>query len=311
MNNTPKIDNITLKRKKHRERGNSPLSRYAPIFFFPTVIAVCIGFLFPFLWGVYLSFFEFRTVSKASFVGLDNYARAFADRQFWYSFGFSAVFTVVTVIIINVLAFAVAYVLTRSIRGTNLFRTVFFMPNLIGGIVLGFIWQIILNGILANYSMNVTSNTQNAFWGLVILTCWQQIGYMMIIYIAGLGSVPESLIEAAKIDGASSARTLFSVTIPMLKPSITICTFLTLTNSFKLYDQNAALITSSNPSIVLENGESIQTAATIARNIVDQFSETYLSANGIAQAKSIIFFIFVVIISIVQLRITRKGEIEQ
>ncbi len=287
------------------------LRRYAPIFFLPTAITFCIGFLIPFLWGIYLSFFEFRTVKRLSFVGFDNYTRALTDRQFWYSFGFSALFTVVSVILINVIAFAVAYALTRAIKGTNIFRTVFFMPNLIGGIVLGFIWQIILNGILQNYGMNVTSNSQNAFWGLVILMCWQQIGYMMIIYIAGLQSVPESLIEAAKIDGASPAKTLFRVTIPIVRPSITICTFLTLTNSFKLYDQNAALITSSSPSIVLESGESIQTAATIARNIVDQFSESYLSANGIAQAKSIVFFLFVVVISLVQLSITRKGEIQQ
>lgn len=310
MNNNVSIDKVRLPKKGRRERGNSPLSRYAFIFFLPTAAAFCIGFLFPFLWGIYLSFFQFRTINKLTFVGLQNYARAMADRQFWYSFGFSALFTIVTVILINVLAFTVAYALTRSIKGKNIFRTVFFMPNLIGGIVLGFIWQIILNGIFARYAMNVTSGTANAFWGLVILTCWQQIGYMMIIYIAALGSVPEALIEAAKIDGASPRRTLFSVTIPMIRPSITICTFLTLTNSFKLYDQNAALITSSNPSIILENGESIQTAATIARNIVDQFSETYLAANGIAQAKSMIFFLFVVVISLIQLKITRKGEIQ-
>ncbi len=310
-NNNVTIDKVRLPQKRRKERGNSHLSRYAPIFFLPTAVAFCIGFLFPFIWGVYLSFFQFRTVNKLSFVGLENYVRAISDRQFWYSFGFSTLFTVVTVVLINVLAFAVAYALTRSIKGKNIFRTVFFMPNLIGGIVLGFIWQIILNGIFARYAMNVTSSAANAFWGLVILTCWQQIGYMMIIYIAALGSVPETLIEAAKIDGASPRRTLFSVTIPMIRPSITICTFLSLTNSFKLYDQNAALITSSNPSIILENGESIHTAATIARNIVDQFSETYLAANGIAQAKSMIFFLFVVIISLVQLKFTRKGEMEQ
>ncbi len=311
MNNNVKLDKVKLPKAAKQRRTNSPLGKFAPVFFLPTALAFCIGFLFPFLWGIYLSFFEFRTVQKLSFVGVENYIRALSDRQFWYSFGFSAVFTVVSVVLINVAAFAVAYVLTRAIRGTNIFRTVFFMPNLIGGIVLGFIWQIILNGILLNYGQNVTSNTQNAFWGLVVLMCWQQIGYMMIIYIAGLQSVPETLIEAAKIDGASPAKTLFKVTIPIVRPSITICTFLTLTNSFKLYDQNAALITSSNPSVVLEDGQSIQTAATIARNIVDQFSETYLSANGIAQAKSIIFFVFVVIISLIQLRLTRKGEIQQ
>ena len=305
MNNNVKIDPSRLKTSKKRG-GDRSIRKYAPIFFLPTALAFCIGFLFPFIWGIYLSFFEFRTVSKLNFVGIDNYVRAFADRQFWYSFGFSSIFTLVTVVIINVAAFAVAYALTQAIKGTNIFRTVFFMPNLIGGIVLGFIWQIILNGILQSYGMNVTSNTQNAFWGLVILTCWQQIGYMMIIYIAGLQSVPDALIEAAKIDGASPARTLFKVTIPIVRPSITICTFLTLTNSFKLYDQNAALITSSNPSVILENGESLQTAETIARDIVDQFSETYLSANGIAQAKSIIFFVFVIIISLVQLKLTKK-----
>lgn len=309
MNNTVNLKSV--KPKTSKRLHNSKLYRFAPLFFFPTAIAFCIGFLFPFLWGVYLSLFEFRTVGKLNFVGFSNYARALTDKQFWYSFGFSAVFTVVCVILINVIAFAVALALTRGIRGSNLFRTVFFMPNLIGGIVLGFIWQIILNGILQSYAMNVTSNTQNAFWGLVILTCWQQIGYMMIIYIAGLQSVPEALLEASKIDGASPARTLFSVIIPIVRPSITICTFLSLTNSFKLYDQNAALITSSSPSVVLENGESIQTAATIARNIVDQFSETYLSANGTAQAKSIVFFLIVAVISVIQLRITKKGEPDQ
>ncbi len=301
----------TLPSMPKKKRKTVHLRKYAPLFFWPCAITFCIGFLIPFLWGIYLSFFEFRTVKKLSFVGLENYMRAIADKQFWYSFGFSTLFTVVSVVLINVLAFSVAYALTRSIRGKNIFRTIFFMPNLIGGIVLGFIWQIILNGILQNYGTNVTSNTQNAFWGLVILMCWQQIGYMMIIYIAGLQSVPESLIEAAKIDGASPRKILFRVTIPIVRPSITICTFLALTNSFKLYDQNAALITSSSPSVVLESGESIQTAATIARNIVDNFSETYLSANGVAQAKSIIFFLFVVVISLVQLSITKRGEFQQ
>ena len=220
MNNNVSIDKVRLPKKGRRERGNSPLSRYAFVFFLPTAAAFCIGFLFPFLWGIYLSFFQFRTINKLTFVGLQNYARAMADRQFWYSFGFSALFTIVTVILINVLAFTVAYALTRSIKGKNIFRTVFFMPNLIGGIVLGFIWQIILNGIFARYAMNVTSGTANAFWGLVILTCWQQIGYMMIIYIAALGSVPEALIEAAKIDGAGSMQIFLRLGIPAALPAI-------------------------------------------------------------------------------------------
>lgn len=311
MNNLPTLPTkkaIVRKKKRKSKEGDRHLSAYSPIFFLPTVAAFIIGFLFPFLWGIYLSFFEFRTVKKLTFCGIENYIRAFNDKQFWYSFFFSAIFTAVTVIIINLFAFAVAYALTRGIRGTSVFRTVFFMPNLIGGIVLGFIWQIIINAVLRSYGTNVSSNSQIAFWSLVILLCWQQIGYMMIIYIAGLQSVPETLIEASKIDGATKWQTLKNVTLPILRPSITICSFLTLTNSFKLYDQNASLLTGSNPSIILENGESIKTAATIARDIVDQFSESYLTANGIAQAKSIIFFLLVIVISLIQLAITRGNE---
>jgi len=287
------------------------IKKYFMVFLMPTLLAFVVGFLVPFFRGVYLSFCEFRNIGRARFVGFENYTRAFSDNNFIRSFVFTAAFTVISVILVNVLAFAVAYVLTRGIRGSNIFRTVFFMPNLIGGIVLGYIWQLIINGFLQWYvGQDITYNTAYGFWGLILLTCWQQVGYMMIIYIAGLQTVPDHLIEAAKIDGATPIKILKNVTIPYVRSSITICTFLTLTNSFKLYDQNEAL-TSGLPIEILSDGTQVKTTSMIAKNIVDNFSETYLSSNGTAQAKAVIFFVFVVAISLFQLYITRRNEIEQ
>ena len=287
------------------------IKRYFMIFLMPALVAFIIGFLVPFFRGIYLSFCEFRNINSARFVGVQNYISAFSDNGFMRSFVYTAAFTVISVILINVLAFAVAYVLTRGIKGSNIFRTVFFMPNLIGGIVLGYIWQLIINGFLQWYvGQDITYSSTYGFWGLIILMCWQQIGYMMIIYIAGLQAVPDHLIEAAKIDGASPFKILKNVTIPYVRSSITICTFLSLTNSFKLYDQNEAL-TAGRPIEILPDGSQIKTTSMIAKNIVDNFSETYLSSNGIAQAKAVIFFIFVVAISLFQLYFTRKNEIEQ
>ena len=300
--------------KKFREYINSfkkqQIKRYFFVFLMPALLAFVIGFLVPFIRGVYLSFCEFRNINSAKFVGFDNYARAISDKGFLRSFFFTAAFTVVSVVLINVLAFAVAYALTRGIKGTNIFRTVFFMPNLIGGIVLGYIWQLIINGFLQWYvGQDITYSEAYGFWGLVILMCWQQVGYMMIIYIAGLQTVPDQLIEAAKIDGASPFKILKNVTLPYVRSSITICTFLTLTNSFKLYDQNEAL-TSGRPIEILADGTQVKTTSMIAKNIVDNFSETYLSSNGTAQAKAVLFFLFVVIISLLQLYLTRRNEIE-
>ncbi len=218
------------------------IQRYWPVFVLPTLLAFIIGFIWPFIWGVALSFCKFTTVQNVTFVGLGNYAKIWLDDTFTHAFWFTAVFTVVSTVLINVLAFGIALLLTRGIRGTNIFRTTFFMPNLIGGIILGYIWQILLNGVLSALEKPLLSlNATYGFLGLVILMCWQQIGYMMIIYIAGLQNVPLDLIEAAKIDGANAKQILFKITIPMVMPSITICTFLTLTNSFKLFDQNLSL----------------------------------------------------------------------
>ena len=249
--------------------------------------------------GIVLSFCRFTTVVDARFVGLENYLRAFGDGEFLHAFGFTALFTVVAVVTINVLAFALAYILTRGIRGTNLFRTVFFMPNLIGGIVLGYIWQLLLNGVLARIGVTITADPKYGFMGLVILMNWQMIGYMMIIYIAGIQNIPGDVMEAARIDGASRAQTLFRITIPMVMPSVTICLFLTLTNSFKLFDQNLAL-TAGAP------GKSTEM---LALNIYS----TFYGRNGwegAGQAKAVVFFLVVALISLTQLYLTRMREVE-
>ncbi len=279
------------------------LRRYWTIFLIPTLAAFIIGFIIPFIEGIYLSFCRFTTVDNAKWVGLDNYKAILSDETFLSSFKFTVMFAVVAIVLINVVAFALALVLTKEMKGTNIFRTVFFMPNLIGGIVLGYIWQILLNCILSLAGKPLLAlNSTAGYWGLIILTCWQQIGYMMIIYIAGLQGVPLDVIEAAKIDGASKWQTLIHVKLPMVMPSITICTFLTLTNAFKLFDQNLAL-TGGNPN---------HTTEMLALNIYNTFyARSGPMFKGYGQAKAVVFCILVVAISLIQLRASRKKEVQQ
>lgn len=276
------------------------IKKYFPIFVLPTMIAFAIGFIAPFLLGIYLSFCKFTTVTDAKFVGLRNYTKIFDDPTFVHSLWFTALFTVVSVVLINVLAFAVAMLLTKGIRGTNVFRTVFFMPNLIGGIILGYIWQLLLNGILAHFSRTLTYSSVYGFWGLIILMCWQQVGYMMIIYISGIQNIPGELIEAAKIDGANAWQVLRKVTLPMVMPSITICTFLTLTNGFKLFDQNLALT----------NGAPSRMSEMLALNIYNTFYGR-TGYEGVGQAKAVVFFLIVAAIALIQNKLTRSKEVQQ
>ena len=276
------------------------LKRYFPIFVLPTLIAFSFAFIIPFVMGVYLSFCKFKTITNAQFVGLENYIKIFADKDFVNAFGFTLKFSVVSIITINVFAFILALALTRKIKGTNLFRTVFFMPNLIGGIILGYIWQQMINAVLLKYETTLVANPTYGFWGLVILMNWQMIGYMMIIYVAGLQNVPTDLIEAAQIDGATSLQTLFKVKIPMVMPSITICLFLTVSNSFKLFDQNLAL-TAGAPS---------KKTAMLALDIYNTFYGRN-GYEGVGQAKSVLFFIVVAVIALGQLVLTRRKEVEQ
>jgi raffinose/stachyose/melibiose transport system permease protein len=274
------------------------------------VASFAIGFVWPFIQGIYLSFCEFRLISNAKWVGFKNYVEVFQDKGFLRSFGYTALFAIVSLIIINVLAFLIAYVLTLEIKGTNLFRTVFFMPNLIGGIVLGYTWNMIFDGILSKYGTSIVQEPTWGFWGLIILLSWQQIGYMMIIYIAGLQAVPGDMLEAAKIDGANGFQTLIRVIIPNVMPSITICTFLALTNGFKLFDQNLAL-TNGFPHIINPDGSSIKTTEMVALNIYNTFYGQGSASPGFAQAKAVVFFIVVAAISIMQLSFTRKKEVQQ
>ena len=288
--------------EKGRENmQNKMMKKYFPVFVLPTLLAFTIGFIVPFIMGVYLSFCKFTTVTDAKFVGLQNYVKIFTeDGTFGHALWYTTAFTVVSVVLINVIGFAVALLLTKKIKGTNIFRTVFFMPNLIGGIILGYVWQILLNGLLLQINKTLTYSSVYGFWGLVILMCWQQIGYMMIIYIAGIQNIPGELIEAAQIDGANKGQLLKNVIIPMVMPSITICTFLTLTNSFKLFDQNLALT----------NGEPSNMSEMLALNIYNTFYGR-TGWEGVGQAKAVIFFILVGAIAMIQNRLTRSKEVQQ
>lgn len=276
------------------------LKKYFPIFVLPTLAAFAIAFLVPFIIGFFLSFTKFTTITDATWVGLENYGRVFQEREgFVSAFGFTVAVAVVSIITVNVIAFAIAWTLTRKLKGTNFFRTVFFMPNLIGGIVLGYTWQSMINAVLAHYETTIAADWKFGYAGLIILMNWQLIGYMMIIYIAGLQNVPPELIEAAELDGVSKWEMLRHVTIPMMMPSITICLFLTLSNTFKLFDQNLALT----------NGAPGQQTEMVALNIVNTMFNR-VGAEGVGQAKAVIFVVVVVVIAMFQLRATRSREVE-
>ena len=280
------------------------LKKYAPLFVLPTFAAFLVGFVYPFIQGLYLSFCKFTTIKNAEFIGFGNYVKVFQDASFLDAFWFTVLFAVVSVLSINIIAFALALVLTRDdLKGTNIFRTVFFMPNLIGGIVLGYIWQILINCVLSLVAEPLLAlNTTAGYWGMIILMCWQQIGYMMIIYIAGIQNVPETLTEAAAIDGATSWQTLLKVKLPMVMPSITICVFLTLTNSFKLFDQNLALTA----------GEPAHATEMLALNIYNTFyARAGAQWKGLGQAKAVVFCILVIVISLIQFKATHSKEVQQ
>jgi len=274
--------------------------RYYAFFTLPTMIAFAIAFFIPFLLGIYLSFTSFTTVTDSEWVGWSNYTRAFTDDpNFLNAAVFTVKFALVSVVLINVLAFALALLLTRKLKGTNFFRTVFFMPNLIGGIVLGYIWQLIINGVLINFGVDITFDASYGFWGLIVLMNWQMAGYMMVIYIAAIQSISPELVEAAKIDGANTWQMLTGITIPLVMPAFTICTFLTVSNSFKLFDQNLSLTA----------GAPARESAMLALDIFNTFYGRN-NYEGVGQAKAVMFFIFVAIVVLLQLRFSRSQEVE-
>lgn len=275
------------------------IRKWWALFALPTLAAFIIGFVVPFIMGVYLSFCKFTTVTDARFTGLSHYVAALSDKEFWHALGYTVAFTIVTVIIVNVAAFAIAYMLTKAIKGANVFRSVFFMPNLIGGIILGYVWLLLLNGVLAHWGRSITYSGTYGFWGMVLLYCWQQIGYMMIIYISGLQALPGDVIEAAAVDGANGRQTLFRVTLPLMMPSITVCTFLTMTNGFKMFDQNLALT----------NGAPSNTSELLALNIFRTFYGRS-GFEGVGQAKAVIFFVIVALLAVAQNKLSTSREVE-
>lgn len=276
------------------------LKRYFPLFALPTLLAFLVAFLVPFIMGLYLSFTEFTTVTDATFVGIKNYIAAFSeDYNFVNALWFTIKYAVTVIITVNVFSYLLALALTKGLKGTNIFRSVFFMPNLIGGIILGYIWQIIINGVLLPWNVDITFNANYGFWGLVILTNWQMIGYMMIIYVAGISSITPELLEAAKIDGATPRQTLFKITLPLTMPSITICTFLTLTNAFKLFDQNLAL-TAGAPN---------RETSMLALDIYNTFYGR-VGSEGVGQAKGVVFFVIVAALAGLQLYLTGRKEVK-
>ena len=298
---------VLAKWKKKSNIGmiQRPIKKCAAVFILPTFAAFCIGFVWPFIQGIYLSFCNFNTPRDAEWVGIGNYLKVFSDAGFRNAFWNTSGFAIVSIVLINVVAFAIAYALTQKMRGANLFRTAFFMPNLIGGVVLGYIWSMIFDGILNRYGTSILLESKYGFWGLIILMCWQQVGYMMIIYIAGFQAVPEDMLEAAVIDGANRWDTLFHVIVPNMMGSIATCTFLTLTNSFKMFDQNMAL-TGGAPS-VMANGAKINMTELLALNIYSTYNINK-NYHGVAQAKAVIFFILVAVLALAQQYVTRKKE---
>ncbi len=273
--------------------------RFFPVFVLPTLLCYTLLFLVPLALGIYLSFCRFSTVENATFVGLKNYIQVFSSGDgFLRSMLFGLFFALMSVICVNLVALALALLLTRKVRGSGVFRSVFFMPNLIGGIVLGYVWNLLVNGILSNFGVDITYHASYGFLGLLTLNIWQLGGYMAVIYIAALLAVPKETLEASTIDGASPWQTLLFVKLPLILPSIVICAFLTFTNAFKMFDQNLAL-TGGAPE-----GETMLPALNIFNTFYGK-----VGAQGVGQAKAVIFLIVVALCSSLQfIKRKEKGE---
>ena len=282
------------------------MKRCFPVFVLPVFVCFVFAFLVPFVQALYLSFCDFYIPQDAHWVGFINYRLAFQDASFWHAFLLTFLFAVVSIVTVNVPAYFIAYLLRDSFRGVGLFRTSFFVPNLIGGVVLGYIWSMLFDGILQLFGTYLIASPVYGFWGMVILVAWQQIGYMMIIYIAGFRSVPENMLEAARVDGAGRMQMLFRIVTPNMWGSVAVCVFLTLTNSFKMFDQNLAL-TGGQPIRTLADGMQLKTTELLALNI---FSTYHINRNwhGTAQAKAVVFFLLVGAMAALQLYLTRSRE---
>ena len=277
------------------------------LFLLPVLLAFALVVFIPFIMGVYYSFTDWNGISSnINFVGFKNYISAFSDETFRNAFWFTTKFTIVSVITLNAMGFGLALLVTRKFKGSEILKTIFFMPNLIGGLILGFIWQFIFQEVFASIGKIIgvsslqgwLSNEVTGFWGMVILMSWQMAGYLMIIYIAGIQGVSNDVIEAATIDGAGPLKRLRHIILPLVRPAFTVSIFLTLSNSFKLYDQNLSL-TGGGPS---------DSTQMIAMNIL-KTGQKFNDMGG-AQAKAIILLLVVGIIGLIQVYISKKGEVE-
>ncbi|MBU5294610.1 sugar ABC transporter permease [Anaerosalibacter bizertensis] len=278
------------------------------IFVGPVLLAFIIVVIVPMITGIYYSFTDWNGIGNdANWVGLKNYTKIFTeDKDFLNAFLFTAKFALVSLITINVIGFGLALLMTKGLKLTNFFRSIFFMPNMIGGLILGFVWQFIFTkgfdslGKLLNWSFlrGWLADPTTGFWGLVILMSWQMSGYMMVIYIAAIENIPESSLEAAKIDGANAWQRLRYIIMPLVAPAFTVGLFLTLSNSFKLYDQNLSL-TAGGPH------NSTQMLAMNIYNTAFKFNKL-----GLAQAKAVIFLITVAVITLTQIYYSKRREVE-
>nr|WP_312096028.1 sugar ABC transporter permease [Niallia sp.] len=304
QSNVSRKHSLSTKRKKNwKEVGLFSL------FVGPVFIAFTIVVLVPFFSGIYYSFTDWNGITgEIKWVGLENFQYIFTeDKQFLQSFKLTALYTIVAIILTNTIGFGLALLVTQKLKSSNLLRTVFFMPNLLGGLLLGFIWQFIfirgfasigeLTGIPL-FELAWLGDKNTAFWGIVIVSVWQGAGYIMLIYIAALQNIPKELIEAAKIDGANRFQVLRNIKIPLVAPAVTICLFLTTASSFKIFDANLSLT----------NGGPFKSTEMLALNI---YTEAFVNNRyGIGEAKALIFFIVVATISIIQVMITKKKEVE-
>ncbi|WP_026486894.1 carbohydrate ABC transporter permease [Caldanaerobius polysaccharolyticus] len=289
------------------KKMNSKLAFW--LFLIPSLFIFINVVIIPFILGIIYSFTNWGgfTLAGARFVAFENYANAFKDANFIRAFTLTIKYAVIMVVLVNVIGFSLALLVTRKMRTRNVLRSIFFMPNLIGGLILGFIWQFIFSKLfeqigtalhMTNIFFNWLNNPTTAFWSIVIVSTWQMAGYVMIIYIAGIESIPDEVMEAARIDGAGPFRTLFNIILPLTVPSFTISLFITLSNSFKQYDTNLSLT----------NGGPYGTTELLTMNIV----QTAYKHNeyALAQAKAVVFFLVIMIITLVQVYITKKREVE-
>ena len=279
------------------------------LFLFPLLFTFAVTVIIPLILGIGYSFTDWTGIRYTKVVGLANYQAMFKDPAFIWSVLITFVFVIINVVMINLVGFLLALLCTVKMRGVAFFRAAYFLPNLIGGIVLGYIWQFVFNNVLMNYmKFSMLSQTKTAMLAIIVVYLWQSGGYIMLIYVTGLTQIPGDVLEAAQIDGATALQTLFKVKLPMIASTITICTFLTLTSAFKQFDVNMAL-TNGTGSVAdfmgsyLSNGTQM-----LALNIYN----TAIAKNNfaLAQAKAILFFIILAVISLIQVRISNSREVE-